>query len=163
MKYHLPNSNKFNVQDLARAIARNQDYDALDLALTAGEWDLLGGYLQPFVLARDQILIEQGTMDRTLYFLEQGTLSVHDVDESGQMNLAMVSAGSVVGEWAFFSSMTRKSDAIGSGPCKLWRLSLARFMGLATRQPALALRLAFAVGTVMAKRVVNEPRSVVAT
>ena len=163
MKSHLPSSNKFNVQDLARAIARNQDYDALDLALTAGEWDVLGGYLQPFVLALDQVLIEQGAMDRTLYFLEQGTLSLHDVEENGQMNLAMVSAGSVVGEWAFFSSMTRKSDAVGSGPCKLWRLSLARFMDLASRQPALALRLALAVGTVMAKRVVSKPRSVAAT
>ena len=163
MKSHLPSSNKFNVQDLARAIARNQDYDALVLALTAGEWDVLGGYLQPFVLALDQVLIEQGTMDRTLYFLEQGTLSLHDVEENGQMNLAMVSAGSVVGEWAFFSSMTRKSDAVGSGPCKLWRLSLARFMDLASRQPALALRLALAVGTVMAKRVVSKPRSVAAT
>ena len=163
MKSHLPSSNKFNVQDLARAIARNQDYDALDLALTASEWDLLGGFLQPFELALDQVLIEQGTMDRTLYFLEQGTLSVHNVDESGRMSLAMVGAGSVVGEWAFYSSMARKSDAIGSGPCKLWRLSLARFMNLANRQPTLALRIALAVGTVMSKRVVSTPRSVAAT
>jgi CRP/FNR family cyclic AMP-dependent transcriptional regulator len=163
MKSHPSGASHFNVQDLARAIARNQSYDALDLALTATEWDVLGGYLQPFALALDQVLIEQGAMDRTLYFLEQGTLSLHNVGEDGYTNIAMVTAGSVVGEWAFFSSMARKSDAVGTGPCKLWRLSLVRFMDLANRHPALALRVALAAGTVMAKRVVNKPRSIAAT
>jgi len=163
MKFSQPIATKSQVQHLAQVIAKNHAYDALDLPFTTAEWDVLSGYLQPFVLARDQVLIEQGATDRTVYLIESGTLSVHSVDEEGRMSLAMIGAGSVVGEWAFFSSMARKSDAVAAGACKLWRLSLTRFMDLANRQPAMALRISLALGTVMAKRVVNKPRSVAAT
>lgn len=163
MKFSQPIGAKSQMQHLAQVIAKNHAYDALDLPFTATEWAVFSDYLQPFALARDQVLIEQGATDRTVYFVESGTLSVHCVDEEGRMNLAMVGAGSVVGEWAFFSSMARKSEAVAAGPCKLWRLSLIRFMDLANRQPALALRIALALGTVMAKRVVNKPKRVAAT
>ena len=152
-----PHSAKFQVQSLITAIARNKDYDALPLALSATEWEPLSSYLQPFALAQDQVLIEQGAMDRTLYFVESGTLSVHR-DDDGRMSLALVGAGSVLGEGAFFSSLSRKANAIGSSPCRLWSLTVARFLELANRQPALALRVALALGTVLAKRVENSPR-----
>ena len=126
--------------------------------MTAGEWAPLHGYLQPFALAQDQVLIEQGAMDRTLYFVESGTVSVHREDEEGRMNLALVGAGSVLGEGAFFSTLSRKASAIGSSPCRLWSLTAARFLELTHRQPALALRVTLALGTVLAKRVENSPR-----
>lgn len=163
MKFSQPITAKSQVQHLAQVIAKNHAYDALDLPFTASEWDVFSDYLQPFALARDQVLIEQGATDRTVYLIESGTLSVHCVDEEGRMSLAMIGAGSAVGEWAFFSSMARKSEAVAAGPCKLWRLSLTRFMDLANRQPAMALRISLALGTVMAKRVVNKPKSVAAT
>ncbi|MGH8819929.1 MAG: cyclic nucleotide-binding domain-containing protein [Rhodoferax sp.] len=120
----------------------------------------MGGYLHPFSLAQDQMLIEQGAMDRTLFFVESGTLSVHRQDEEGRMSLALVGAGSVVGEGAFFSNLSRKASAIGSSPCKLWSLTVALFLELARRQPALALRLTLALGTVLAKRIENTTRRV---
>ncbi|MGH8822568.1 MAG: Crp/Fnr family transcriptional regulator [Rhodoferax sp.] len=154
---------KFNVQDLIRAIALDTVYDALHLPLTTAQWDLLGSYLQPFALAQGQVLIEQGAMDRTLYFIESGTLSVHFEDEEGRMSLAMVGAGSVVGEGAFFSRQPRNASAVGSGPCKLWCLTPIRFSELANRQPGLALNLALALGEVIAKRMSNKPRRVAIT
>ena len=161
MKSFEPRFAKFQVQDLITAIARNDYYDALPLALTSTEWAPLGGgYLQPFTLAQDQMLIEQGAMDRTLYFVESGTLSVHRQDEQGRMSLALVGAGSVVGEGAFFSSLSRRATAIGSSPCRLWSLTVARFLELGHRQPALALRVALALGTVLARRVENTPRRI---
>ena len=158
MKPFEPRVAKFQVQDLITAIARNDYYDALPLALTSTEWAPLGGYLQPFALDQDQMLIEQGAMDRTLYFVESGTLSVHRQDEQGRMSLALVGPGSVVGEGAFFSSLPRKASAVGSSPCKLWSLTVARFVELARRQPALALRVALALAEVLARRVESTPR-----
>ena len=160
MKSSLSTSAKFQVQDLIAAIARNDHYDALPLALTSTEWGPLGGYLQPFALAQDQMLIEQGAMDRTLFFVESGMLSVHRQDEEGRMSLALVGPGSVLGEGAFFSSLPRKASAIGSSPCKLWSLTVARFVELTHRQPALALRVTLALGTVLARRVENTTRRV---
>ena len=79
-------------------------------------------------------------------------------DDDGRRSLALVGAGSVLGEGAFFSSLSRKASAIGSSPCRLWSLTVARFLEMANRQPALALRVALALGTVLAKRVENSPR-----
>ena len=162
MKSFEPRFAKFQVQDLITAIARNNYYDALPLALTSTEWVPLGVYLRPFTLAQDQMLIEQGAIDRTLYFVESGTLSVHRQDEQGRMSLTLVGAGSVVGESAFFSSLPRKASAVGSSPCKLWSLTVARFVELARRQPALALRVTLALAEVLARRVENTTRRVAA-
>ena len=79
------------------------------------------------------------------------------------MSLAMVGAGSVVGEGAFFSRQPRNASAVGSGPCKLWCLTPIRFSELANRQPGLALSLALALGEVIAKRMSNKPRRVAIT
>ncbi|HXE21498.1 MAG TPA: cyclic nucleotide-binding domain-containing protein [Rhodoferax sp.] len=158
-----PASVKFNIQDLIRAVALDNAYDALHLPLSTAQWDLLGSFLQPFALAQGQVLIEQGAMDRTLYFIESGTLSVHYEDEEGRMTLAMVGAGSVVGEGAFFSHQARNASAVGSGPCKLWCLTPIRFAELANRQPALALTVALALGEIIAKRMTNKPRRVAIT
>ncbi|MEO6972726.1 MAG: cyclic nucleotide-binding domain-containing protein [Rhodoferax sp.] len=160
MSFTPPSSVKFNVQDLIRAIAVDTVYDAFNPTLTRTQWDVLGGYLQPFALAQGQVLIEQGAVDRTLYFIESGTLSVHYEDEEGRMSLALVGAGSVVGEGAFFSRLPRNATAMGSGPCKLWCLTPIRFAELANRQPALALEVALALGAVIAKRLSDKPRQV---
>jgi cAMP-binding proteins - catabolite gene activator and regulatory subunit of cAMP-dependent protein kinases len=88
---------------------------------------------------------------------------VHYEDEEGRMTLAMVGAGSVVGEGAFFSHQARNASAVGSGPCKLWCLTPIRFAELANRQPALALTVALALGEIIAKRMTNKPRRVAIT
>ena len=163
MNFRPPASVKFNVQDLIRAIAQNNTDDALNLTLTTPQWDVFSSYLQPFTLAQGQVLIEQGALDRTLYFIEGGTLSVHYEDEEGRMSLALVGAGSVVGEGAFFSRLPRNASVVGSGPCKLWCLTPIRFSELATRQSALALEVALALGAVIAKRLSNKPKRVAVT
>lgn len=158
-----PASVKFNIQDLIRAVALDTAYDALHLPFSTAQWDLLGSYLQPFALAQGQVLIEQGAMDRTLYFIESGMVSVHYEDEEGRMTLAMVGAGSVVGEGAFFSHQARNASVVGAGPCKLWCLTPIRFAELANRQPALALSVALALGEIIAKRMTNKARRVAIT
>ena len=65
MSFTPPSSVKFNVQDLIRAIALDTVYDAFNPTLTTTQWDVLGGYLQPFALGQGQVLIEQGAQDRS--------------------------------------------------------------------------------------------------
>lgn len=163
MNHSAPASVKFNVQDLVRAVGLDNAYDTLNLTLTTAQWEILGSYLQPFALAQGQMLIEQGALDRTLYFIESGTLSVHYEDEDGRMSLALVGAGSVVGEGAFFSRLPRNASAVGAGPCKLWCLTPVRFAELANRQPNLALSVVMALGEVIGKRMSNKPRRIAVT
>lgn len=151
------------IHDLARSIAQNTSYDAFALALAPAQWELLGSYMQAFELAAGQPLIDQGAQDRTLFFIESGALSVHTLGSSGQLHLAILNPGSVVGEGAFFSRAPRSANVVATGACRLWRLTPIRFGELANRQPALALELVMALGAVIARRMVNKPKRVAVT
>ncbi len=162
------NASKFNIQDLVRSInqslSQNNNYDAFICGLTPAQWDIIASYMQPFSLANGQVLMEQGAVDRTLYFVENGTLSVHFEDPDGSMKLAMINPGSVVGEGAFFSRLPRNATVVATGGnCKLWCLTPIRFTELANRQPAVALELAMSLGALIAKRLFNSPRRVAVT
>jgi len=151
------------IQELCRAISQNTSYDAFAPSLSAQQWDMLATYLQPLDLAAGQILIDQGSQDRSIYFIESGALSVHLIGSGGKMQLAILNAGSVVGEGAFFSHLPRSANVIATGAGRLWRLTPIRFSEMANRQPALALELTLALGAVIAKRMVNKPKRVAVT
>lgn len=154
---------KFDVQGLVQAVNQNQTNDRFGVALSTTQWDLLGTYLQPFALMPSQALIEQNALDRTLYIVESGTLSVHYEDDKGRVRLAMVGPGSVVGEGAFFSHLPRNATVQATGACKIWSMTPIRFTELSNRNPAVALAVAMALGSVVARRLVNKPKRVAVT
>jgi CRP-like cAMP-binding protein len=131
--------------------------------LSAAQWDTLSAYLQPVTLAAGHTLFNQGASERSLYFIENGSLSVHYQDEKERLRLAIVTAGSVVGEGAFFSHRPRSATVQATAPCKLWSLTAIRFTELSNRQPAIALQLVMAVGAVIAKRMANRRRRIATT
>ena len=144
-------------------MAHNHASDALRCQLSTQQWDVLASYMQPFALQQGQLLIEQGAFDQTLYFIENGTLSVHYQDDKGRIRLAMVAAGSVVGEGAFFSHQPRSASVLATNACKLWCLSALRFKEMANRNSPIALELTLALGAVLAKRLSNRPKRVAVT
>lgn len=152
-----------DIKGLARAIADSPASDALRCQFSASQWTVLAGYLQPFLLKSGQVLIEQGAQDRTLYFIESGALSAHYQDDKGRVRMALVAAGSLVGEGAFFSHLPRTATVQASGPCKLWCMTSMRFLELANRHSSMALELTIALGSIMAKRLYNRPRRVAVT
>ncbi|MES2414454.1 MAG: cyclic nucleotide-binding domain-containing protein [Pseudomonadota bacterium] len=163
MNAALPGNLRFDIQGLAQAIAHSNASDALRCQFSPQNWDVLASYMQPFALASGQVLIENGSVDRTIYFVESGTLSVHYQDEKARVRMALVGPGTVIGEGAFFSHQARSATVQASGPCKLWCLTAIRFLELANRQSALALELTMAMGGVMAKRLYNRPKRVAVT
>ena len=163
MNLPTPVVSKVDLQGLIDAIAQANADDSMTNPLTPAQWDVLSSYLLPVVLPAGQVLFNQGATDRTLYLVESGSLSVHYQDEKERLRLAIVGAGSVVGEGAFFSHRTRSATVQASGPCKLWSLPAIRVTELANRQPAIALGLAMAAGGVLAKRLGNRRRRVAAT
>lgn len=158
-----PSSIKLDLQGLVTAIAQATAEDSMGNSLTPEQWDTLSAYLQPCTLAAGQTLFTQGTNERTLYLLENGSLSVHNEDEKGRLRMAIVTAGSLVGEGAFFSRRPRSASVQAAAACKLWSLTALRFSELSNRQPAIALGVAMAAGAVLAKRLGNRRRRVAAT
>lgn len=153
-----------DLQGLIRAIEQAHTADSLSSTmLLPSQWELLAPYLQPQVLSTSQILFSQGSNDRTLYFVESGSLSVHYEDDKGRLRVALVIAGSAVGEGGFFVYRPRSATVQAAAPCKLWALAALRFTELSNRQPAVALGIAMAAGTVLSNRLGNRRRRVAVT
>ena len=163
MNVPLRNPIKFDVQGLVRAIAENESGDSFCPALNAAQWDILGSYMQPFALTKGQVLIEQNALDRTLYLIEEGTVTVHFEDEKGRVRLAIVGPGSVVGEGAFFSRAPRNATVQAATSGKVWSLTPIRFTELSNRQPNLALEIAMGLGSLVSRRLMNRPKRVAVT
>ena len=163
MNVPTPVVSKVDLQGLIDAIAQASADDSMTNPLTQAQWDILSSYLLPVFMPAGQVLFTQGATDRTLYLVESGSLSVHYQDEKERLRLAIVGAGSVVGEGAFFSHRSRSATVQASAPCKLWSLTAIRFTELSIRQPAIALGLVMAAGAVLAKRLGNRRRRVAAT
>lgn len=163
MNAPLPLNIRFDVQGLIQSINHNHSSDRLNISLTPVQWDIVASYLQPFALNQGQVLIEQGASDRTLYLLESGTLSVHFEDDKGRVRLAIVGPGSVVGEGSFFSHLPRTATVQAASNAKVWCMTPLRFTELANRQPAFALEISMALGTVLARRMANKPKRTAVT
>jgi len=163
MNAPLPTPIHFDVQGLVQAIGRNQSADVFKPQLNAKQWEMLGSYLQPFAVRQGQVLIEQNASDRTVYLVESGTLTVHYEDDKGRLRLASVEGGSAVGEGAFFTRNPRSATVQAASACKLWSLSPIRFTELTNRQPALALEVAMALGSLVSRRLANRPKRVAVT
>jgi CRP-like cAMP-binding protein len=152
-----------SIQNLSRAIAENTSNDAFALTLNVQQWETLAGYLQPIVTGVGDVLIEQGTHDRSVYLLESGAISVHRVSSKDQMKLAVLMPGSVVGEGSFFSREPHSANVVVTGAGRVWRLTAVRFLEMSNRQPNLALELSMGFGAVIAKRMAHRSKRVAVT
>ena len=157
----MPNSH--DVKGLVSAVNANTVEDALGKGVTPLQWEAMAPFLQPFSLAQSQMLIAQGSLDRTLYFLESGSLSVHFEDDAGRVHLAIVTAGNAVGEGGFFSHMPRNATVQAVSECRLWNLTHLRFVDMSQKLPRVALALTLALGAIISKRMTDRRKRVSVT
>ena len=109
-----------DLQALIDALVLNKAQDGLNINLVPAQWEALAHYLQPLTVVHGHVLFKQGSMDRTLYFIASGSLSVHFEDADSRIRLAIVGAGSVVGEGSFFTGTPRSATVQAGSSCVLW-------------------------------------------
>ena len=146
--------------DLARLIAAiasngSDDIDTMAHFMEQEMWDALAPYLEPESFDRGYLLTTQGAYDRTLYFIESGTVRVHFTDAQRQIHIANLGPGSVVGEASFFSHFERSATVQAVMPCQVWSLTPERFARLSKEKPTVALTLAMALGATVSVRLLN--------
>ena len=163
MNAALPRNHCFEFQDLVDALNQSTTADGLRLKLAPEQWGILAAYLQPMALAAGQILIAQGAQDRTLNFIESGSLSVHFQDDDRKIHLALVGPGPVVGEGAFFTHQPRQSTVQAGVPSRVWALPPLRFVELSKRQPEMALEIAMRLGALVSTRLAHQQRRIAVT
>jgi len=148
---------------LARSVTQNTSDDAFTPILNRQQWDILGSYMRFFELAAGSPLIDKGEIDRTLFFVESGSLSVHVMNNAGQLRMIVLTPGAVVGEGAFFSWLPRGATVTAKEACRIWSMTAIRFLDMTQHHPALALTITLALGGVIARRMANGPKRVAVT
>jgi len=105
------------------------------------------------VMAGDAI-IRHGEPDRTLYFVLQGNLEVITRSGDGLSlgRLALVGAGSVLGEVSFFDGGPRSAGAWAVDDCEVAAMTPDQYAAFEESSPALARQLLFALGRILAIR-----------
>jgi CRP-like cAMP-binding protein len=139
--------------DLVQAIQTLNAEDAFRARLNIDQWRAVSPYLTRHEIRAGDLLIKQGDTDRTMYFLGQGSLQVFVTGgPPGSNRIAILRAGSVVGEPGLFGDGPRMANVEAMTPCAVWALRGPRLEELAQRSPALALELLRAAGGVMSVR-----------
>ena len=141
------------IDELVKAVQTLNADDAFRARLTLDNWRTIAPYLARYEIRAGDLLIKQGDADRTMYFLAQGSLQVFITGgPPGSNRIAILRAGSVVGEPGLFGDSPRMANVEAMTPCVVFALRGPRLEELAQRLPALALELLRAAGGVMAVR-----------
>jgi CRP-like cAMP-binding protein len=141
-------------EQLIHAIRSLGTEDAFRPRLDAAQWRTFGGYLTPLQVRAGTILIRQGEVDRSAYFLGQGSMQVYlEGAEPGTSRAVMLRPGALVGEVGLFSAGPRTAQVEAMTGCMLWSLRLPRFEEMMQRAPSVALEVLRAAGGVMAVRI----------
>ena len=142
-----------DINALVQALQTLNAEDAFRPRLTLEQWRLIAPYLTRHDIRAGDLLIKQGDADRTMYFLEQGSLQIFVTGgPPGSNRIAILRAGSVVGEPGLFGDSPRMANVEAMTPCVVFALRGPRLEELAQRQPALVLELLRTAGGVMATR-----------
>ena len=141
------------LNELVQAIQTLNADDAFRARLTLEQWRTVAPYLTRHEIRAGDLLIKQGDADRSMYFLAQGSLQVFVTGGvPGSSRIAILRAGSVVGEPGLFNDGPRMANVEAMTACEVWALRGPRLEELAQRSPALVLELLRAAGNVMAVR-----------
>jgi CRP/FNR family transcriptional regulator, cyclic AMP receptor protein len=99
-------------------------------------------------------LIRHGEPDRTLYFVLRGQLEVivRSGDGLSMGRVAMVGAGSVLGELAFFDGGPRSAAAWAVDECHVAAMTPDQYYEFVEASSALGRELLFALGRILAIR-----------
>lgn len=84
-------------------------------------------YVTDVSLANGEVLIEQGSQSKDIYFLTTGELVVSVAEPEGGVRIvAKVMAGSLIGEFAHYTGQTRSAKISAQGTARLIKVDMQR-------------------------------------
>lgn len=142
-----------DIDQLVQAVESLRTDDAFYARLGLPQWRTLATFLMPHQIRTGDVLIQQGDVDRTAYFLHSGSLQVFVAGAApGRSRIALLRPGSLVGETGLFSDAPHTATVEAMTSSVVWAMHLPRFEELAQRWPGIALEFLRAAGAVMAAR-----------
>ncbi len=100
------------------------------------------------------IIMKKGSPGNGLYMILSGDTRVRIIAAGQDTTLATIKAGNFIGEVAMFSQTQRSADVLALTRCQLLFMSAEAFRGMMQTEPKLASAVLFALGHMMAERMV---------
>jgi len=100
------------------------------------------------------IIMKKGSPGNGLYMILSGDTRVRIIAAGQDTTLATIKAGNFIGEVAMFSQTERSADVLALTRCQLLFMSAEAFRGMMETEPKLASAVLFALGHMMAERMV---------
>jgi CRP/FNR family transcriptional regulator, cyclic AMP receptor protein len=118
------------------------------------DWKQLFRFTNVRIVRAGDALIRHGEPDRTLYLVLHGELEVivHAGDGLSMGRVALVGAGSVLGELAFFDGGPRSAGAWAVDDSDVAAMTPDQYTAFEESCPVLARELLFALGRILAIR-----------
>lgn len=116
------------------------------------EWAKLLKHTQTQLYDAGQMVIKTGAKEQSMFIVSFGMLEVL-MKQGGQMRrIALIQAGSVVGEQSFLDGRPRSADIRAATDCQILQLSRDSFEIFAAREPTLARAFLFDLGRILSLR-----------
>jgi CRP-like cAMP-binding protein len=150
-------------EELVRAVQSLNVEDAFRVQLDGQAWRTFGNYLVRMEFRPGDLLIGEGDLDRTMFFIGQGTAQIFPGTGAGG-RVVMLRSGAVVGEASLFRDGPHTANVEAMTPMVVWALRLTRFEELVQRSPAIAIEVLRAAGAVLVGRAragLNKPNAAV--
>ena len=97
-------------------------------------------YLERLKVEQGETLIQQGDPADSLYFIEEGTMSVQLVTGGTRfVRLKSLGSGTVVGEIGFYLNSPRTASVIADTPAVVYKLTRVALQLMQEKEPGLAL------------------------
>jgi CRP/FNR family cyclic AMP-dependent transcriptional regulator len=112
------------------------------------DWERLAACCSVRRFRAGEAVVREGDRAQTLFIVARGSLEVR----RGARRLALIPAGSVVGEQAFFDGEPRSADVVAVSDGELLELGAQDLERLAARDPQLVRAVLFDLGRILSQR-----------
>ena len=110
-------------------------------------------HLTNMSVTEGDVVIEQGAKSDEIYFLTAGELLVSITQPDGtERVVAKIMAGSLIGEFAYYSGQIRSANIIANGDAQLIRLNMQRLADADQKDLSAVVELHKLIARYMARR-----------
>lgn len=163
------------LENCENELLRRHDMENMNMVISISQQLAAGGfkhadpdrilnYLESLQVKRGERLIQQGDPADSLYFIEDGTLSVQlEMGEGKQVRLKTLSSGTAVGEIGFYLDVPRTASVVADTPAVVYRLSRVALEKMREMEPELALAFHEYMARMLSERLQTTTRTLEAS
>ena len=91
--------------------------------------------------ASGEIIFEEGDKGEVMYVIQSGRVKVTKNTSKGEIELAVLGSGDILGEMALFDKLTRSATAVAAGEARILSIDKKKLFATISRDPTLAFKI----------------------